>query len=419
MSDAPFRARSDASTTPMAVFVAAVELPAVGDLLQRLRRSTATLQAGGPIEAMAWCATHGSPEIMLVDISGLAQPLAALLELAAQAGPACRIVALGDRQDVDFYRQLLQGGIFDYLLKPPRMDLLADTLQRADDDRPLGLGGAARSGRTVACIGCAGGLGTSTLVAALGQALAHRWQTPTVLVDFDRRKGDLPLLLGLEADAGLAALLDATSIDPRLLQRTLLGTGHDPASTTGQRLQLLAQRPSVESAIDPERVLELGGALSQLFSLSLWDLPSHRPSGADEVLTHAEIRIVLTECSLQGARNTQRLLSEIGDESAGQRLLVVTSGARQSGHPVLEHAQLEDFIGRAIDCHLPQAGPVLAGSLLDGPLVAATAPAYALAVEQLGLRLLGRTVSATPVSGLVGRLSRLFALTRRPAATHA
>lgn len=415
MSDAPSAARSEANTRALAVFAAGSEMPAINDLLQRLRRPAAMLRAGGPAEAMAWCGQNPPVEVLLVDISADPHPLTALLELAAQTGPACRIIALGDRADVDFYRQLLQAGIFDYLLKPLRMDLLAEVLARADDDQRLGEGGPARAGRTLACVGCAGGLGTSTLVAALGQWLAGRQLTPTVLVDFDRRKADLPLLLGLEADAGLASLLEAPSIDPRLLQRTLIDAGASASAASPHRLQLLTQTPGPELPVDPERLLELGAALCQSFSLSLWDLPSHRPSGSDEVLAHADIRIVLTELSVQGARACHRLLREIGDESAGQRLLLLSSGARQSARPALEAEQFEDFVGRTIDLHLPQAGPALAGSLLAGPLNSAAAPLYAEAIEQLGRRLLGQPAPAPVAMSLTAQLQRWLSSLRRPA----
>lgn len=404
---------SDAISGGPAVFAAAADLKPIGDQLDRLRRPATVLQAGGPAQAIEWCAANTPPSVLLVDIAGHAHPLSALLELAAQAGPACRIVALGQQQDVDLYRQLLQAGIFDYLIKPPRLDLLADTLARADDDAPLGHGGTARAGRTVAMTGVAGGVGVSTLAAALGQWLAGSRQTPTVLVDFDRRKGDLPLLLGLEADAGLASLLAAPDIDPRLLQRTLLATQQGQANMPA-RLHLLAQRPATETPVDPERVLELGAVLCQLFSLSLWDLPSHRPNGADEVLAHADVRVVLSELTVQGARSTHRLLTQLGDESGGQRLLLVASAARHQQRAPLEHAQFEEFVGRGIDLHLPYAGTALSASLLQGPLNLPTASPYAQAVAQLGSRILGLPDAAGAQAG--GMAQRLRAWLNRPAA---
>lgn len=405
--------RDDMPANGPAVFAAAADLAVIGGQLERLQRPAAVLQAGGPTEAAAWCAANGEAAVILVDITGQAHPIAALLALASQAGPACRLIALGDRQDVDLYRQLLQAGIFDYLVKPPRLDVLGDALARADQDEPLAQGGNARAGRSAAFVGTGGGLGVSTLTATLGQWLAHNRQTPTVLVDFDRRKGDLPLLLGLEADTGLASLLAAPGIDPRLLQRTLLAAAQQPGQAAS-RLHLLAQRPGPETPIDPERALELGGALCQWFSLSLWDLPSHRPAGADEVLAHADIRVVLTEMTVQGARNAHRLLTELGQSNPNQRLLLVASAARLAQAPTLPAAQFEDFVGHAIDHHLPHAGQALAASLLQGPLDTRQSPAYAQAAVQLGGRILGLPDIAS--RGTTGVAQRLRAwINRRPA----
>ncbi|NIF86060.1 hypothetical protein F3J24_21515 [Comamonas sp. Tr-654] len=404
-NSSPLQSRS----VQLAVFIGAPDAAAIEDQLTRLQRKADVLIPGGIAEAASWCACNTSPQVLVVDIAGQAHPLASLVELAAQCGPTCRIVAVGVQDDVILYRQLLSAGIFDYLLKPLRLDLLADTLARADDDRPLGQGGVARSGRTVAVIGTSGGLGASTLVAALGQWLAQVQHAPCVLVDFDRRQADLALLLGLEADTGLAHLLDSPSIDPRLLQRTLLSAG-EPSSPS--RLQLLAQRPGPETHADANRVLELGAGLCQLFSLSLWDLPSHRPVGSDEVLAHAEVRIVLTPLSVQGARNTQRLLADIGDESDGQQLLLVASGVAHGGQSVLETRQFESFVGRSIDIHLPYTGTALASSLLQGALKAQVAPDYAHAVAAMGRRLLNLPASpgVRASSSLVQRIAQQLRL---------
>ena len=390
MSQAPYP-----SAPALAVFANAADVPAISEQLGKLQRK-AHIQAGGIDEARQWCAAHGAPAILLIDLSEQNQPLPALQELLKQVGPTCRTIALSQLQDVDFFRQLLQLGVFDFLRKPLRLDLLAETLARADEDLPLGHAGTARAGRTVAVIGASGGLGCSTLVAALGQFLAHVRQTPTVVVDFDRVKSDLSLLLGMPADGGLAHLLQAPSIDPRLLQRTLQTAHEGPNKASPSRLQVLAQRPEADAPVSAERVLDLGAALGQLFSLSLWDLPAHRPSSATAVLSHAEVRIVLTEISVQGARHLQQLLREIGDESAGQSLLIIGSNVRQPALAGLSQAQFEAFIGRAVDVTLPAAGSALAASLLQGALNTHAAPAYAHAVAQLADHLLGRAPAQAP-----------------------
>lgn len=413
MSNLSVSHHAEGTQASLAAFVAAEDLAGLTDSLNRLRRTPMVMQTGGVAEALAWLATAPElPGVLLVDVGTHTNPLPSLLELAAQCGPSCRIVAIGGRQDVDTYRQLLRAGIFDSLLKPVRLDLLADTLARADADQPLGISGSARSGRTVALVGAAGGVGTSTVTVALGQWLAGVRQTPTALIDFDRRKGDLPLLLGLEADAGLASMLAAPEIDPRLLQRALLTAGD---SEQTRRLHLLAQRPAAETPLDPERVLQIGEALSHLFSLSLWDLPSHRPSGAEEVLAHADIRVVLTELTVQGARNVHHILTAIGDESAGQRLLLVANAVRHGGRPVLSREQFEEFVGHRIDVALPHAGDTLAATLLTGALSTTRSTPFAAAIEELGAHLLGLPQRVAQPAGWFDHLRQRFSAAPRPA----
>lgn len=406
-SNAPSPQAGEAATGP-AIFAAADLLAPLGDLLTRLRRTPLVMQAGGLDAAAAWCAGPLLPAVLLVDIDAHPQPLAALSQLSDQLGPGCRLIALGRRHDVDLYRRLLQAGALDYLVAPLQLDLLAQTLQRADQNQPL-TEAQSRMGRTVAVVGAAGGLGTSTLVAALGQWLAGPRQLPTVLVDFDRQKADLPLLLGLAPEPGLEHLLAVPEVDPRLLQRTLRPVGQGEASS---RLHLLAERGGAPAAAVPERVLGLGAALCQRFTLSLWDLPSHRPVGSDEVLTHADVRVLLTELSVQGARSTQRLLAGLGDESGGQRLLLVSSAAHGES-ALLSAEQMAEFIGRPIDLHLPHAGPALSASLMQGALAAPAAPAYAAAVARLGALLTGQptTAAAVPPS-LLGQVGRWLGLGR-------
>ena len=96
-----------------------------------------------------------------------------------------------------------------------------------------------------------------------------------------KRPGDrtaAALLLGLKADNGLAGILSAAEIDYRLIARTVLADGEK------KRLSLLAQRPGPETPVDPQLLLQLGGALCELFSVSIWDIPSHRPAGSAEIL---------------------------------------------------------------------------------------------------------------------------------------
>ncbi|MBB5142124.1 AAA family ATPase [Desulfovibrio intestinalis] len=405
MSDSASLSSEGMNSNSVAVFCQPADVDSFTDTFNRLGRALSIIKAGGPHEATEWCGESTPPAAIFVNIDGTAHPVPALNDLAAVAGPGCRLVAMGSRQDVNLYRKLLQAGIFDYLLTPSSMGQVSEILSRADEDAWLGQPQAesVRLGQTVALIGAVGGVGASTVVTALGQHLAHACKIPTVLVDYDRRGSNLALSLGLEANSGLEGILSAPEVDLRLIQRTLLSQEVEVGK--GQRLHLLAQRPGPESHVDPELVLQLGGALCQLFSMSVWDIPSHRPSGSDEILENADIRVVLVDYTLQNARAAHILLSDFGDESRGQRLFLVANAARHGDAPAISRSQFEDFLKRKVDVEIPYMGNALDKTLLQGSLNLASLAVFKSAVEKLACGILGWPVPlAAPRPGFFRRL---------------
>lgn len=391
-----------AGDSRISAFVAQSDVPQLTDYLQRLGRA-AMVATGGVQEAVAHCRKQPASSMLMVDISRESHPLIALSELMQAAGPACRVLVLGEQNDVNLYRSLLGEGIVDYLLKPIAFDQLAQVLHRVDEDQSVL---ASAAGRTVAITGASGGCGTSTVVAGLAMLLARQGQAPQVVVDFDRRQADIPLLFGLDPSDGLRAALEAGDGDPRLLLRTI--------ARVNERIFLLSQQPGQEEqeqALESGQVLQLGAALCRLFGLSLWDIPAQRDQACLDVLRHAETRVVLTDLTVQDARKVHRLLQEIGDESAGQRLILVGNACRQAGQPAVPRAQFEEFVGHRLDVNLPWAGPALSASLLRGPLALDANAAFRDAVSVLADTVMGRRPSAPhrQGSGLAARLRALFA----------
>ncbi|GKW16369.1 fimbriae assembly protein [Pectobacterium carotovorum subsp. carotovorum] len=347
----------------------------IGDLFTRLKQPDVPVMSGGIAAARQWCELNVPPRILLVDLEGAHWPLPALEELLSVCGPTSQVIATGKEQDVGLYRALLQAGVVDYLVKPFTLDLLATTLAKCEGQQA----GPeyARMGRTIAVVSASGGSGASTVAMGLSRLLSGERHLPVALVDFDRRNGDQLLLQGQTDDAGLAAVLETQELDTRLLQRAML--------RVDTRLHLLAQKPELGelAPVDVDNVLNLGGALCRMFNQVIWDLPSSYPTGALDVLTYADLRIIVTELTLQDARNVRRVLNEIGDESEGQRLLLVHNQSRFATVAPLSRDQFEQFTGRKIDVVLPNAGHALAQSLTLGALNLAAAPAFQQGLRQL------------------------------------
>lgn len=367
---------SEELAQPLVAFVQdASEVSDLGDLFSRLKQPQVPVMAGGIAAARQWCELNVPPRILLVDLEGSHWPLPALEELLSVCGPTSQVIAAGREQDIGLYRALLQAGVVDYLVKPFTLDLLATTLAKCEGQQA----GPeyARMGRTIAVVSASGGCGGSTIAMGLSRLLSGERHLPVALVDYDRRNGDQLLLQGQSEDAGLAAVLETQELDTRLLQRAML--------RVDTRLHLLAQMPELGelAPVEVDNVLNLGGALCRMFNQVIWDLPSSYPRGALEVLTYADLRIIVTELTLQDARNVRRVLNEIGDESEGQRLLLVHNQSHFAHAAPLSREQFEQFTGRKIDLVLPHAGQALAQSLTLGPLNLAAAPAFQQGLRQL------------------------------------
>ena len=86
------------------------------------------IMRGGIGTAIKYLSEQRSPQLLLVDISSVDLPLSKLQILADVCEPGTTVVALGDRNDVGLYRDLLEIGVSNYLVKPVTRELLGRVL---------------------------------------------------------------------------------------------------------------------------------------------------------------------------------------------------------------------------------------------------------------------------------------------------
>ncbi|ADZ93313.1 MULTISPECIES: AAA family ATPase [Marinomonas] len=335
------------------------EKAAVCDRLVRLGYASDVVHSGGISAANEWCKHNAIPHLIFADIDKVNTPLLAVAELIERTSPTSKLIVVGSDQSIDQYRALLSIGVFDYLVKPAPLDMMAKMIQKArrgDESESFG------TGRTISVTGSSGGIGTSLVAYALGRLLSNQRYFKSALVDFDRKNGCLDLMLGAQGESGLDSVLQTDKIDSRLLERSM--------TEIDGRLSLLAQQPNYQAKDidDTDQLLLLGAGLCRIFNQVIWDLPSSQPYGSLEVLKHSQARIILVDLTVADARNTLRLLNEIGDESNGQRILLVRNTCRQQNVDVITQTAFEEFVGRKIDMQLPFVGGGLSKSLLQGKL---------------------------------------------------
>jgi pilus assembly protein CpaE len=61
----------------------------------------------------------GTPRLLLIDVSSAEEPLRALAELSNVVEPDVRVLVIGERDSLEFYREITRGlGATEYLPKP-------------------------------------------------------------------------------------------------------------------------------------------------------------------------------------------------------------------------------------------------------------------------------------------------------------
>jgi len=305
------------------------------------------------------------PGTLVVDVSGLAEPIAALELLASVCPPDMRVLAVGERADIGFYRQLTRDlCIAEYICKP----LTRDTVARLFG--PLLLGGQAetgsRGGHVVAVCGVRGGCGATTVAVNLALHLAETGLGHVALLDLHLRGGTAGLMLGVRPGAGLRVMLEEPErVDALFLERVALHIE--------DRVQLIAAEEALESQPNPteEGVRRLLAMLQSRFNQVVIDLPM--PPGPTERIVLAAARHVALVMGpdVAGIRDAIAARKLVGS-GASSRVTTVLNRAGMPG--TLKTKLVEEGLGAPPDVvipdlpgQLPRAGNLGKPALRESP----------------------------------------------------
>jgi pilus assembly protein CpaE len=379
-------ARLPAVRPPLLAFVADGETERVlRECLDHLGIENASIARGGVAKAIDTLGTQRSPELLIVDISGVAMPVSEIHTLAEVCEPGVTVIAIGDRNEVGLYRELLHSGVSDYVVKPLTAPLLAKALAARTDAAPHGAIHR-KLGRTVAFIGARGGVGATTLSVNLGWHLAERQNRRVALVDLDLHNGDCALALNVKPTPGLReALVNPTRIDAILLERVM--------APVGQRLFVLSAEEPLRDTIDftAEAVETLVTALRQQFHYVVLDVPRNSAPPFLKALDLADFRIVVADQTLRSARDAVRLRDALraGGHSAHRNMLVVNRGG-ESGRNAIGLDEMQSILELRPKTVIPFQPSWFAAGDGSGPLPAARNGKFGNAIGALALELSGR-----------------------------
>lgn len=266
--------------------------------LSHLSFPNATIKRGGISRAIQYLAAERSPETIIVDISGVEMPVSRVHDLAELCEPGVTVIAIGDRNEVGLYRDLIRAGVSEYIVKPFTAQVLAKALSPAADASQI----SRKLGRLVAVVGARGGVGATTLAIHLASYLANHQNRRVVLVDLDLQTGDCALALNLKPTPGLReALANPLRIDSVFLERTVV--------VHGERLFVLSGEEPLHADTEfrAEAVETLIGVLRTQFHYIIADVPRIPAAPYRRALDLAEVRVIVADQTLRSVRDTVRL----------------------------------------------------------------------------------------------------------------
>jgi pilus assembly protein CpaE len=359
--------------------------------------------------AIAALQKMATPQTLIVDVTGEDQPLSALSELSGVVEPEVRVLVIGDRDDLNFYRQVTRGlGVLEYLYQPLMRDMVARhfgplILHRAPQTEGV------QGGRVVTVTGARGGTGASTIAASLAWHFGIEARRHTVLLDADLHRGTAAMQLGAKTGPGLRTALEAPDrIDDLFVERA--------AQPVGNRLHVLAGEEKLTETVNytPTAAARLLDALRRRYNFVVIDVPCSALPLHRDLLMMAHQRVLVMDPTLASVRDMLRLLALPNGPMQPRRGVLVLNRDNLPGG--LNRRQLEEGLKMRPDVIIPDLPKVVGNANSMGEPAVAVRGGF-----RTGMLLLAREVAfvrlldsgapgGTPATGKSGRLRRLLGM---------
>jgi pilus assembly protein CpaE len=367
---------------------------------------TATVSRPGGLEdAVDYLSYDPSPRTLIVDISGVAEPMAALDKLAEVCLPGTRVIAVGETNDIQFYRKLRSAGVTEYLVKPLTAEAVKAALEAAHQKPPEPE--APKAAKTdnadlIVVVGARGGVGATMVAVSLAYFSAEKWQRRTALIDLDVAGGSAGLALDAETGYGLVeALTNPDRIDSLLIASA--------TTRLSENLSVLASEQNLGLALNfpPDATEHLVKNVLQEFRRAVIDVPRWDGPALRSAFKQANAIIVVTDFSLAGVRDTTRLIQLARSVAPQTKRLIVGNRMNPKKSGDLNRAEIEKAIAAKLAVAIPEDPAAVPNALNSGKAVPAAAP-NSTAAAALG-ELAQMLETEEPVQPQKSRFARLLA----------
>ena len=365
------------------------------------------IHQGGIANAVRSLGIMSSPEFLIVDMSESVDMLDDLNALAEVCEPGTVVLALGIINDVGIYRDLINSGVHDYLVKPISQDLLREAVisgEAALHAPPEAEAAVAAQTEksTVVVIGARGGVGATTIAANVAKRFADSPSNNVAFLDLDVQFGTGAMQFDLEPGRGLFdALENPARVDGLFIERAMV--------KAADNLSILGSEASINAGVIPETnsIDLLIQTLTDNFDTVVVDMPRHLLGQHPNAIDKATDIVVVSDLSLASTRDTIRLFSHLKMASQNAKVHLVVNRSAAGGLNEVDPRDFSASVEHEIDVTIPDDRKVMIDVARKGKPLVEVSPSSkpGQAIDSL-MDLLAKTtgVSTTSKGGFWGKL---------------
>ncbi len=295
--------------------VAFVEDPLSRDVAAKFAAASGSSESrvlmGTIAKACDYLADNASPQLLIVDISSSDDVLRDIRFLADVCDSNVQVIAIGDKDEINLYRQLLAEGVRDYLVKPIGLNQLRAAFEH-------GFSGAS-GGVAVTFISAHGGAGATTFALSCAGIIAHHSRRYTCLLDGDLIHGPMAMIADRKPGRSLIeALKSPGRIDNVFLDRAL--------EKIDERISLLCGRAEASDdlrSFSTDSYAELFRVLQERFRYLFIDGPRWIDAYRNAAFKVSSHIVLVSHPTLIGLRNVIDVMSSLEKIYDPSRLSVV------------------------------------------------------------------------------------------------
>lgn len=337
------------------------------NVIKDMNMAYADVKQGKIQDVIDFLKNNRSPKVLIADISDSELPVGDIAKIKEFSAPNLNIIVVGSRNDVGLFRDFMQMGISDYLVKP----LNTTILRKAVDECLSGKKAfVEKTGKMIQVISSVGGAGATTIACNLAWILANHHFKRTVVMDLDFLFGTANLMLDIKAENSYLDILESPDKIDDYFVDTIL-------RKHGNRLYYLGGLCDLVRGVvvDTEAFDALITLVKKQFNYVMLDSQRDMTQIDRIGMSKSDAFIIVIEMSLASAQNTARLIEFLNTDQPGKKIIIVANKTGLSSSGAIPKESFEKVIDRRINYVMPlDESTVLASANIGQPVASSDSP---------------------------------------------